>query len=175
MGLSKWSNTLLTISEWLWGIHKDRLTWRPLRTHGTNCTYRTWKGRTRASSVASVTRRTNGAGSSWKSCSTCWSHWTNGAWSARLTQWSSNARRSSRSCSSLATLYQKHMAYQSSQSSCWLLTDRNLQTSKAPLKSQAQDTRLFMNAASNQRGCPKDSLWEAQVRLAKGERRQISR
>ena len=28
---------------------------------------------------------------------------------------------------------------------------------------------------SNQRGCPKDSPWEAQVRLPDGERKQISR
>src|SRR6218665_230762 len=34
---------------------------------------------------------------------------------------------------------------------------RNLQTSKAPLKSQAQGTSSFTSAASNQIGCPKDS------------------
>src|SRR6218665_3378107 len=32
--------------------------------------------------------------------------------------------------------------------------NRKLQTSKAPLKSQAQGTRLFTSAASNQRGFP---------------------
>ena len=47
--------------------------------------------------------------------------------------------------------------------------NRNLQTSKAPLKS----TSLFTSAASNQRGCPKNSPWEAQVRLPEGERKQI--
>src|SRR6218665_2892220 len=52
--------------------------------------------------------------------------------------------------------------------------NRNLQTSKGPLKSQAQRTSLFTSAASNQRGFPKNSLWEAQVRLPEGERmRQI--
>src|SRR6218665_2511614 len=52
--------------------------------------------------------------------------------------------------------------------------NRNLQTSKAPLKSQAQGTSLFTSAASNQRGFPKNSPWEAQVRLPEGERmRQI--
>ena len=35
--------------------------------------------------------------------------------------------------------------------------NRNLQTSKAPLKSQAQGTSLFTRAASNHRGRPKDS------------------
>jgi len=39
--------------------------------------------------------------------------------------------------------------------------NRNLQTSKVPLKSQAQGTSLFTSAAQNQRGCPKDSPWEA--------------
>jgi len=39
--------------------------------------------------------------------------------------------------------------------------NRKLQTSKAPLKSQAQDTSLFTSAASNQRGFPKNSPWEA--------------
>ena len=43
--------------------------------------------------------------------------------------------------------------------------NRNLQTSKAPLKSQAQGTSLFTSAASNQRGFPKNSPWEAQVQL----------
>jgi len=57
-----------------------------------------------------------------------------------------------------------------------LSRNRNLQTSKAPLKSQAHGTSLFTSAASNQRGCPKNSPWEAQVRLPEGERRrQISR
>src|SRR6218665_3010237 len=41
--------------------------------------------------------------------------------------------------------------------------NRKLQTSKAPLKSQAQGTSLFTSAASNQRGFPKNSPWEAQV------------
>ena len=45
--------------------------------------------------------------------------------------------------------------------------NRNLQTSKAPFESQAQSTSLFTSAAYNQRGCPKDSIWEAQVRLPK--------
>ena len=54
-----------------------------------------------------------------------------------------------------------------------LTRNRNLQTSKAPLKSQAQGTILFTSAASNQRGCPKNSPWEAQVRLPEGEWRQI--
>jgi len=49
----------------------------------------------------------------------------------------------------------------------------NLQTSKAPLKSQAQGTSLFTSAVSNQRGCPKDSLLKAPVQLPEGERRQI--
>src|SRR6218665_3427536 len=43
--------------------------------------------------------------------------------------------------------------------------NRKLQTSKAPLKSQAQGTSLFTSAASNQRGFPKNSPWEAQVRF----------
>ena len=34
--------------------------------------------------------------------------------------------------------------------------NRKLQTSKAPLKSQAQGTSLFTSAASNQRGFPKN-------------------
>src|SRR6218665_4080433 len=52
--------------------------------------------------------------------------------------------------------------------------NRKLQTSKAPLKSQAQGTSLFTSAASNQRGFPKNSPWEAQVRFTEGERmRQI--
>src|SRR6218665_1946181 len=41
-------------------------------------------------------------------------------------------------------------------------------------KSQAQGTSLFTSAASNQRGFPKNSPWEAQVRFPEGERmRQI--
>ena len=48
--------------------------------------------------------------------------------------------------------------------------NHKLQTSKAPLKSQAQGTSLFTSAASNQRGFPKNSPWEAQVRLPEGER-----
>src|SRR6218665_1989001 len=52
--------------------------------------------------------------------------------------------------------------------------NRKLQTSKAPLKSQAQGTSLFTSAASNQRGFLKNSPWEAQVRFPEGERmRQI--
>src|SRR6218665_708231 len=52
--------------------------------------------------------------------------------------------------------------------------NRNLQTSKASLKSQAQGTSLFTSAASNQRVFPKNRSWEAQVRLPEGERmRQI--
>src|SRR6218665_3547346 len=47
--------------------------------------------------------------------------------------------------------------------------NRKLQTSKAPLKSQAQGTSLFTSAASNQRGFPKNSPWEAQVRFPEGE------
>src|SRR6218665_131757 len=48
--------------------------------------------------------------------------------------------------------------------------NRKLQTSKAPLKSQAQGTSLFTSAVSNQRGFPKNSPWEAQVRFPEGER-----
>src|SRR6218665_3297917 len=52
--------------------------------------------------------------------------------------------------------------------------NRKLQTSKVPLKSQAQGTSLFTSATSNQRGFPKNSPWEAQVRFPEGERmRQI--
>src|SRR6218665_3752857 len=52
--------------------------------------------------------------------------------------------------------------------------NRKLQTSKAPLKGQAQGTSLFTSATSNQRGFPKNSPWEAQVRFPVGERmRQI--
>ena len=36
--------------------------------------------------------------------------------------------------------------------------NRKLQTSKAPLKSQAQGTSLFTSAASNQRGFPKSPV-----------------
>ena len=49
--------------------------------------------------------------------------------------------------------------------------NRKLQTSKAPLKSLAQGTSLFTSVARgwenalNQRGFPKNSPWEAQVRL----------
>jgi len=43
--------------------------------------------------------------------------------------------------------------------------NRNLQTSKAPLKREAQGTSLFTSTVPNQRACPKDSPWEAQVRL----------
>src|SRR6218665_3977957 len=53
--------------------------------------------------------------------------------------------------------------------------NRKLQTSKAPLKSQAQGTSLFTSAASNQRCVPKNSPREAQVRLPEGERREIRR
>jgi len=52
--------------------------------------------------------------------------------------------------------------------------DRNLQTSKAPLKSQAQSISLFTSAASNQRGCPEDSPREVWDRLPEGQRRQSS-
>src|SRR6218665_3998832 len=48
--------------------------------------------------------------------------------------------------------------------------NRKLQTSKAPLKRQAQGTSLFTSAASNQGDFPKNSPWEAQVRLPEGER-----
>src|SRR6218665_3109310 len=52
--------------------------------------------------------------------------------------------------------------------------NRKLQTSKAPLKSQAQGTSLFTSAASNQRGFPKNSPWEGRVRFPEGKRmRQI--
>ena len=51
--------------------------------------------------------------------------------------------------------------------------NRNLQTFKAPLKSQAKDTSLFTSAESNHRGCPKNSPLDAHVRLPEGERRQI--
>src|SRR6218665_1195320 len=50
--------------------------------------------------------------------------------------------------------------------------NRNLQTSKGPLRSQAQGTSLFASAWSNQRGCPTISPWKAYVRLPEGERRQ---
>src|SRR6218665_3274760 len=53
--------------------------------------------------------------------------------------------------------------------------NRKLQISKAPLESQAQSFSLFTSAASKQRGFPKNSPWEAQVRLPEGERRQIRR
>src|SRR6218665_3506060 len=57
---------------------------------------------------------------------------------------------------------------------CYYFRNRKLQTSKAPLKSQAQGTSLFTSAASNQRGFPKNSPWEAQVCFPEGERmRQI--
>jgi len=35
--------------------------------------------------------------------------------------------------------------------------NRNLHISKAPLKSQAQSTSLFMSAATNKSACPKGS------------------
>ena len=47
---------------------------------------------------------------------------------------------------------------------------RRNETSKAPLKSQAQRTSLFTSAASNQTGFQKNSPWEVQVRLPEGER-----
>ena len=50
--------------------------------------------------------------------------------------------------------------------------NRKLQTSKAPLKSQAQGTSLFTSAASNQRVFAKNSPWEAQVRLPEGALRE---
>jgi len=37
--------------------------------------------------------------------------------------------------------------------------NRNLQTSKEPLKSKVQGTSIFMSTASNQRGCPENSAW----------------
>src|SRR6218665_1189124 len=40
--------------------------------------------------------------------------------------------------------------------------NRNLQTSKETLESQAHGTSLFTSAASNQRDCPNDSPWDAQ-------------
>src|SRR6218665_817530 len=53
-------------------------------------------------------------------------------------------------------------------------SNRKIQISKAPLKSQAQGTSLFTSAASNQRVFPKNSPWEEQVRFPYGERmRQI--
>src|SRR6218665_3431602 len=63
-------------------------------------------------------------------------------------------------------------------SPCSIIRNRNryrkLQTSKAPLKSQAQGTSLFTSATSNQRGFSKNSPWEAQVRFPEDERmRQI--
>jgi len=54
-----------------------------------------------------------------------------------------------------------------------MVCNRNLQTSKAPLKSQAQGTILFTSAESNQKGCLKDSPSEARGRLPEGEKRQI--
>src|ERR1043165_7585623 len=45
--------------------------------------------------------------------------------------------------------------------------NRNLQTSKAPLESQAQGTSLFTSAASSQRGCPKE--------IARGRSESVSR
>jgi len=42
--------------------------------------------------------------------------------------------------------------------------NRNTQNSKAPLKSQAQDISLFTSAASNQRGCPKNSPCTGRIR-----------
>ena len=35
------------------------------------------------------------------------------------------------------------------------LHNRNLKSSRAPLKSQVQSTSLYMSAVTNQRGCPK--------------------
>src|SRR6218665_3021859 len=40
---------------------------------------------------------------------------------------------------------------------------RNPQTYEAPLESQAQGSSIFTSAASNQKVCPEDSLWEDQV------------
>src|SRR6218665_713265 len=51
---------------------------------------------------------------------------------------------------------------------CVCNRNRKLRTSKAPLKSEAQGTSLFTSAASNQRVFPKNSPWEAQVRLPEG-------
>ena len=54
--------------------------------------------------------------------------------------------------------------------------NRNLQTSKAPLKSQAQGTmQLIHELCVKSEGFPKNSPWEAQVRLPEGERREIRR
>ena len=52
--------------------------------------------------------------------------------------------------------------------------NRNLQTSKAPLESQAQGTSLFTSAASSQRGCPKGSPKEVRVRLPEGQRGRVA-
>jgi len=37
--------------------------------------------------------------------------------------------------------------------------NRNLHTSKAPLKSHVQGTSLFTSAVSNQRGCSENGSW----------------
>jgi len=44
--------------------------------------------------------------------------------------------------------------------------NRNLQTSNAPLKSQALGTSLFTSVASNQRGCPKNHVIICKAPLA---------
>jgi len=51
----------------------------------------------------------------------------------------------------------------------------NLETSKAPLKSETQSTSLFTSAASNQRGCPScppTHHVSSMVQLPEGQRRQ---
>jgi len=40
-------------------------------------------------------------------------------------------------------------------------------------KAKHRAPAYFTGVASNQRGCPKNSPWEAQVRLPESERRQI--
>src|SRR6218665_576789 len=52
--------------------------------------------------------------------------------------------------------------------------NRKLQISKAHLKSQAQGTSLFTSAASNHRGFPKHSPWEALVWFPYGVREEAS-
>ena len=50
--------------------------------------------------------------------------------------------------------------------------NRKLQTSKAPLISQAQGTSLFTSAASSQMGCPSNSPWEARIAYCAGVSRR---
>src|SRR6218665_3678460 len=80
----------------------------------------------------------------------------------------------------VATVYEnrkskRNISYQNFPANTYLSVSHNrnrkLQISKAPLKSQAQDTSLFTSAASNQRGFPKNNNpWEPQVRSLYGER-----